>query len=121
MSSDERPPHHLIEQLHGRRARHRQRHLLLRVLISAAGFGLLVCGLAMILLPGPAVVVIPLGLAVLALEFAWAERALVYVIDSAQVARRPGNVRRTGMLSAVALAVLFVVLIWCGQPTPRFF
>ena len=30
----------------------------------------------MILLPGPAIVVIPFGLAILAVEFAWAERWL---------------------------------------------
>ena len=33
-------------------------------------------GIAMIALPGPAVVVIPAGLAILATEFLWARRAL---------------------------------------------
>ena len=33
-------------------------------------------GIAMIALPGPAVVVIPAGLAILATEFLWAPRAL---------------------------------------------
>ncbi len=33
----------------------------------------------MIVLPGPAVVVIPIGLAVLATEFAWARKLLIRV------------------------------------------
>lgn len=37
---------------------------------------MLVLGIALVLLPGPAFVVIPLGLAILAAEFAWARRLL---------------------------------------------
>jgi hypothetical protein len=44
--------------------------------IGLAGFILLAFGLALIVLPGPAVVVIPLALALLATEFAWARRLL---------------------------------------------
>jgi tellurite resistance protein TerC len=33
-------------------------------------------GIALIVLPGPAFIVIPIGLAILATEFAWARRAL---------------------------------------------
>ena len=36
----------------------------------------LAIGVAMIILPGPAMVVIPLGLGILAIEFAWARRML---------------------------------------------
>jgi tellurite resistance protein TerC len=36
-------------------------------------------GVAMIVLPGPAFIVIPAGLGILALEFAWAKRWLVEV------------------------------------------
>ena len=39
-------------------------------------------GIAMIALPGPAVVVIPAGLAILALEFAWAKVWLKKVKDT---------------------------------------
>ncbi len=38
------------------------------------GFTILVAGIAMIVLPGPAVVVIPIGLAILATEFIWAKK-----------------------------------------------
>ena len=40
------------------------------------GFTVLAVGIAMIVLPGPAVVVIPVGLGILGLEFAWARRWL---------------------------------------------
>jgi hypothetical protein len=43
-----------------------------RIAIALAGGSVLVVGVAMIVLPGPAVVVIPLGLGILGLEFAWA-------------------------------------------------
>jgi uncharacterized protein (TIGR02611 family) len=50
--------------------------LIKRVAIGVAGFTVLVIGVAMIVLPGPAFIVIPAGLAILALEFAWAKRLL---------------------------------------------
>ena len=43
-----------------------------RLIVIVAGFTVLIVGVAMIVLPGPAVVVIPLGLAILATEFIWA-------------------------------------------------
>ncbi len=43
------------------------------------GFTVLVIGVVMIVLPGPAVVVIPIGLAILATEFVWAKRILTTV------------------------------------------
>jgi tellurite resistance protein TerC len=47
-----------------------------RVIVAVIGGTILLVGIAMIVLPGPAVVVIPLGLAVLATEFIWARRWL---------------------------------------------
>jgi hypothetical protein len=44
--------------------------------VAATGFAVLACGFALIFLPGPAVLVIPLGLAILAKEFPWARRLL---------------------------------------------
>ena len=45
-----------------------------KVLVGVIGGTIVVIGLAMTVLPGPAVVVIPLGFAILATEFAWARR-----------------------------------------------
>jgi tellurite resistance protein TerC len=47
-----------------------------RLITIVAGFTVLIVGVAMIVLPGPAVVVIPLGLAILATEFIWARTLL---------------------------------------------
>ena len=47
-----------------------------RIVITVLGVTVLLIGLALIVLPGPAFVVIPAGLAILSLEFAWARRWL---------------------------------------------
>ena len=47
--------------------------------ITAAGLGLLAGGVAMLVLPGPGLAVIALGLAVLATEYDWAARLLAEV------------------------------------------
>lgn len=47
-----------------------------RLIILVVGVTVLAIGAAMIVLPGPAVVVIPVGLAILATEFVWARRLL---------------------------------------------
>lgn len=47
-----------------------------KILVTAVGGTILVFGLALLVLPGPAFVVIPIGLAVLATEFVWARRWL---------------------------------------------
>jgi uncharacterized protein (TIGR02611 family) len=52
-----------------------------RVIIFIVGVSVLVVGGAMIILPGPAFVVIPLGLAILATEFAWA-RCLLHKVKA---------------------------------------
>ena len=45
-----------------------------KVMIGVAGGTVLVAGVVMIVLPGPALLVIPAGLAILATEFEWAHR-----------------------------------------------
>jgi uncharacterized protein (TIGR02611 family) len=47
-----------------------------KVVIAVIGTTVLLLGLALIILPGPAFVVIPVGLAILASEFAWARRVI---------------------------------------------
>jgi uncharacterized protein (TIGR02611 family) len=47
-----------------------------RLIVIVIGFTILVAGIAMIVLPGPAFVVIPVGLAILATEFIWARTLL---------------------------------------------
>ena len=47
-----------------------------RLVVAFLGLTVLLIGLVMIVLPGPAVLVIPIGLAILATEFVWARRLL---------------------------------------------
>jgi tellurite resistance protein TerC len=47
-----------------------------RVIVTVVGFTILAIGVAMIVLPGPALLVIPAGLALLATEFIWARKLL---------------------------------------------
>src|SRR5438876_6105875 len=47
-----------------------------RVIVSVVGATLLLIGIALLVLPAPAFVVIPVGLAILATEYAWARRWL---------------------------------------------
>ena len=43
-----------------------------RIVVGLVGLTVLVIGVIMIVTPGPALVVIPVGLAILSIEFAWA-------------------------------------------------
>ena len=60
-----------------------------RFIIGVIGLTVLAIGIAMIVLPGPAIVVIPLGLGILATEFVWARILLAKVKD--RLNNRGGN------------------------------
>ena len=47
-----------------------------KLIVAIIGGTVLLIGVALIVLPGPAFIVIPIGLAILATEFAWARRAV---------------------------------------------
>ena len=72
----------IVSRIEARREIHRQMHWLPRVMVATAGFFVLLAGLAMLFLPGPAILVIPIGLAILSLEFVWAERLLEKALES---------------------------------------
>lgn len=59
-----------------------------RLVIATVGITVILAGAVMFFTPGPAVVVIPLGLAILALEFVWARRLLrLFRVRARQVSR----------------------------------
>ena len=62
-----------------------------RIAVGIVGGSVLVVGIAMIVLPGPAFIVIPAGLGILAIEFAWARSWLRKIKDKAQavIASKP--------------------------------
>jgi len=70
-----------------------------RFLIGTIGFSVVLIGLVMIVLPGPAIIIVPFGFAILASEFAWARRVwrrgtiLVSRIRGRQVSRQPVETR----------------------------
>lgn len=47
-----------------------------RVIVGVVGTTVVLIGLALLVLPGPAFIVIPAGIAILATEFVWARRLL---------------------------------------------
>jgi tellurite resistance protein TerC len=47
-----------------------------RIIVAVIGGTVLLIGIALIVLPGPAFLVIPIGLSILATEFLWAKRWL---------------------------------------------
>ena len=56
-----------------------------KVAVAVIGVTVLAIGIALIVLPGPAFIVIPLGLAILATEFLWARRLLRRVREGASL------------------------------------
>jgi uncharacterized protein (TIGR02611 family) len=68
--------------------------------IFVVGVALLVAGAAMMVLPGPGIATVLLGLIVLAREFSWAKRALAWVrsravdLKNQAQARMPSTPRR---------------------------
>ena len=57
-----------------------------KIVVLVIGGTVTLVGIALIVLPGPAFIVIPAGLAILAIEFAWARRWLEKAKDMAKAA-----------------------------------
>ncbi len=109
----------LVRRLRARQAEHRQRGRLYRWTFVAAGIAVLVIGIAMLALPGPAFVVIPIGLAILSLEFAWAEHLLEKALIKGEEAKRKASeatpVQKALSAAAVACGIAAFVtaaILW---------
>jgi uncharacterized protein (TIGR02611 family) len=87
MEPQRRPRPRLIQKLEARRAEHRRRGRVYRAVFAIAGTLVLLGGVVMLITPGPAFVLIPIGLAMLSLEFAWAERLLERSLEQAHIAQ----------------------------------
>lgn len=59
-----------------------------RLIVAVTGFTVLLVGIAMIVLPGPAFIVIPLGLGILATEFFWARTVLKHARERIALFRK---------------------------------
>lgn len=72
---------------------------------SLAAVIVLLAGIALMVLPGPAIVVIPVGLAMLAAQFGWARRLLAASIDrgaDAEARLHDAGAKRKMLLGAAA-------------------
>lgn len=96
----------LVRKLRERQAEHKQRSRLYRWAFVLLGIAVLGVGIAMLALPGPAFVVIPIGLAILSLEFAWAEHLLEKALVKGEDAKRKASEasRAQKILSGLAIA-----------------
>jgi len=101
---ESRPRRNFVDGVRARRERHRERSRVVRAAAVLAGFVVVLAGLAMIPLPGPGLLVTAVGLAVLALEFAWAERLLERTVD--RMGQASETVRRASRVQQILLALL---------------
>jgi uncharacterized protein (TIGR02611 family) len=94
----------LVRRLRERQAEHKQRGRIYRAAFVVAGVTVLLAGVAMLALPGPAFVVIPIGLAILSLEFAWAGALLEKALDRAEAAKETAKETSTAQRIVVTIA-----------------
>ncbi len=106
----------LVRKLEAQRETLKAKPRPLRWLLVAAGFTLLLAGVVMLVVPGPAFVVIPIGLALLSLEFCWAGRLLDKSLIQADKARRKAAettwTQRLLTGGAVVLAIGAGIALW---------
>ncbi len=122
MDRERRPRPKLIEKLDAQRETHRERNRLVRLAFGIAGVLILLAGIVMLVTPGPAFVLIPIGLAMLSLEFVWAERLLDRSLEQAQIAQEKAaqTTRTQRILAAVAtvlaIAACVLAVLWWDIP-----
>jgi uncharacterized protein (TIGR02611 family) len=111
----------LIERVRHRRDQHKQRSRAYRIAFGIAGFIVLLGGVVLSLpfVPGPGLLLVAIGLAMLALEFAWAERLLERIIERLeQAGERAARASRAqkamagGAIVAGVAALVAVALLW---------
>jgi uncharacterized protein (TIGR02611 family) len=119
---ERRPRPKLIEKLEARRATHRERGRLFRIGFGIVGALVLLGGVIMLVTPGPAFVLIPIGLAMLSLEFVWAERLLEKSLEQAQIASaKAAQTTRTqrilvGIATVLGIAACVLAVLWWDIP-----
>ncbi len=110
-----REPPKLVRRLQARRDAYRSRGRVYRAAWVTAGVIVVVAGLVMIIFPGPALVVIPIGLAMLSLEFAWAERLLDTTvargIDAKDIAVNASTGQKIVGIAAIVCAIAAAIAV----------
>ncbi len=85
-----------------------ERSLIVRIAVITLGSLITLAGLAMLVLPGPGIVVLIAGLGVLSTEVAWAERLLAYAKRKAHVDKVTAQ---APWIKPVAAAVAVVAIV----------
>ncbi|HEV8572722.1 MAG TPA: PGPGW domain-containing protein [Actinomycetota bacterium] len=86
-----------------------------RIAVTVVGFVVLIAGVVMMVTPGPGIVVILIGLAILATEWAWAERALDRAKETGSGALRMATASPLRIALSVALTLAGIaaaVVVW---------
>jgi hypothetical protein len=90
-----------------------------RVGVAAGGFAAVLVGAALLVLPGPGIPLLVVGFGLLALEFRWAEAALLRALGHAEraqkVARASSGKQRVasaGAVLALAGGVALALVVW---------
>ena len=119
---ERRPRPKLIEKLEAQRATHRDRGRFYRIGFALVGAAILIGGVIMLVTPGPAFVLIPIGLAMLSLEFVWAEKLLERSLEQAQIAQAKAAQTTTtqrilvGIATLLAIAACVLAVLWWDIP-----
>ena len=115
----------VMEGVRARKRRHKQRGRAYRISFAAAGVGLIVLGgiLALPFVPGPGLVLVAAGLAMLALESDRAERLLDRVLQRLEQVANVGSTRRQKLAATFAVvvgaaALVGALVVW-GVPLVR--
>lgn len=85
-----------------------------RIAVTIAGFTVLLAGIVMMITPGPGILAIFAGLAILATEYAWAEHALDQAKKRAGQATKAATASplRIALAIGATLAGIGAVILW---------
>lgn len=125
-AADQAPRPRLHVRVRGRIRKNRPLDLTWRVGVFVVGVLFVIAGLIMFVTPGPGWLALLLGLAVLATEFAWAERLLHWARRKAKEAAGKAldpRVRKRNLLIVAAVIVVLALAVWWyvatfGWPRP---
>src|SRR5215218_37569 len=108
-----------LDGVRERREKHLERSRIVRIVVAIFGFLVVLAGLAMLVLPGPGLLVIAIGLGILALEFVWAERLLERTVDkmeeAADTVKRSSRTQQALAVALLALAtggLVAAAILW---------
>lgn len=113
-----KPPR--LRRLHARMHANAVTGLVTKIVVTFVGLAVIVAGVIMLIIPGPGLVAIALGLAILATEWHWARRATHWMTTKARsAAARTGadpaqRRRRLVGASLAALAVVATMAVYVG-------